>query len=221
MTVIDGEIVIERPVEDVFDFVADERNEPRFNSRMSRVELLTPEPVGAGSQFLAESRMMRRTFDVTVEYTDFERPRLIGSRSRSTPRGREGRPLLIEGSLTFEPVPEGTRMRWSWQVETPGALRLVSPLLAWMGRRQEQAVWTALKHLLEQPQATRPSSSGVIVYAVVDDALSPDFPLGVELEVFIRREDAERFIEEVRGDDPNLARCLRIGERELEAGGPN
>jgi hypothetical protein len=30
----------------------------------------------------------------------------------------------------------------------------------------------------------------VIVHAVVDDALSPDFPLGVELEVFIRREDA-------------------------------
>ena len=26
---------------------------------------------------------------------------------------------------------------------------------------------------------------GVIVYAVVDDALSPDFPLGVELEVFV------------------------------------
>ena len=35
------------------------------------------------------------------------------------------------------------------------------------------------------------------VYAVVDDALSPDFPLGVDLETFIRREDAERFIEEV------------------------
>ena len=68
MTVIDGEIVIERPVEDVFDFVADERNEPRFNSRMSRVELVTVEPVGAGSRFLAESRMMGRTFDVTVEY---------------------------------------------------------------------------------------------------------------------------------------------------------
>lgn len=157
VTVIDGEIVIGRGVEDVFDFVADERNEPRFNSRMSRVELLTPGPVGAGSQFLAESRMMGRAFDVTVDYTVFERPRLLGSRSRSTPRGRDGRPLLIEGGLTFEPVPEGTRMRWSWQVETPGALRLITPLLAWMGRRQEQAVWTALKHLLEQQQA--PSSS--------------------------------------------------------------
>ena len=61
----------------------------------------------------------------------------------------------------------------------------------------------------------------VIVYAVVDDALSPDFPLGVELEVFIRREDAERFIEEVRGDEPEIAAKLRIEERELEAGGLN
>ena len=61
----------------------------------------------------------------------------------------------------------------------------------------------------------------MIVYAVVDDALSPDFPLGVELEVFIRREDAERFLEEVCGDDPELAAKLRIEERELEAGGRN
>jgi hypothetical protein len=54
----------------------------------------------------------------------------------------------------------------------------------------------------------------MILYAVADDALSPDFPLGVELEVFIRREDAERFVEEVRGDDPELARlppCCRAG----------
>ena len=56
----------------------------------------------------------------------------------------------------------------------------------------------------------------MIVYAVVDEALSPDFPLGAELETFIRREDAERFIAEVRGGDPELARCLRIEERELE-----
>lgn len=61
----------------------------------------------------------------------------------------------------------------------------------------------------------------VIVYAVVDDALSPDFPLGVELDVFISREEAERFIEEVRGDDPEVAAKLRIEERELDAGGLN
>lgn len=61
----------------------------------------------------------------------------------------------------------------------------------------------------------------LIVYAVVDTSLSPDFPLGDSLEVFVRREEAERFIEEVRGDDPEVAAKLRIEERELEAGALN
>jgi len=39
--------------------------------------------------------------------------------------------------------------------------------------------------------------------------------------VFIGREDAERFIEEVRGDDPEVAAKLRIEERQPEAGGLN
>jgi hypothetical protein len=44
-------------------------------------------------------------------------------------------------------------------------------------------------------------------------------PLDYSLDVLLRREDAERFIEEVRGDEPELAKHLRIEERELEAGG--
>ena len=35
----------------------------------------------------------------------------------------------------------------------------------------------------------------------------------------IRRNDAERFIEEMRRDDPVIAATLGIEERELEAGG--
>jgi hypothetical protein len=59
----------------------------------------------------------------------------------------------------------------------------------------------------------------VIVYAIIDVRTSPDSPLGGAVETFIRREDAERFIEEVRGDEPELAAKLRIEERELEADG--
>jgi hypothetical protein len=49
----------------------------------------------------------------------------------------------------------------------------------------------------------------------------PEFPLGDSLDVFIRREDAERFIENMRSDDPELAQPLRIEERTLEVGGRN
>jgi hypothetical protein len=59
----------------------------------------------------------------------------------------------------------------------------------------------------------------VIVYVIVDLRSSLDHPLGEAIETFIRREDAERFIEEVRGDDPRAAAKLRIEEPELEAGG--
>jgi hypothetical protein len=61
----------------------------------------------------------------------------------------------------------------------------------------------------------------VIVYAVVDDSLSQTSPLGDALEVYVRREDAERFVEEVREDEPELAESLRIEERELRAEGAN
>jgi hypothetical protein len=62
----------------------------------------------------------------------------------------------------------------------------------------------------------------VLVYAVVDDALSPDFPLGNSLETFIRGEDAERFVEGVRGNDSKRARTpADRGGGSYEAGGLN
>jgi hypothetical protein len=39
--------------------------------------------------------------------------------------------------LTFAPVPQGTQMRWDWELEPLGPFKLVSPLLKGIGRRQE------------------------------------------------------------------------------------
>ena len=59
------------------------------------------------------------------------------------------------------------------------------------------------------------------VYVIGDLRSSPDNPLGDAVETFIRREAAERFVDEVRRDDPELASLLRIEERDLAAGGLN
>jgi len=58
---IDGQIVINRPVEEVFDFVADERNEPRYNARMRRAEQISEGPIGLGTRYRAELVSMGRT----------------------------------------------------------------------------------------------------------------------------------------------------------------
>lgn len=142
MARIDGEIVIHRPVEEVFDFVADERNEPRYNPRMVSAELTSSEPIRLGSRFRAELKTGRRTMPMMVEFTGFDRPRRLASSTHSSM-------METVGALTFEPAPDGTRMRWSWDVQPRGFLRLMPGIVGLLGRRQERSIWGSLKRLLE------------------------------------------------------------------------
>jgi hypothetical protein len=84
----------------VFEFVADERNEPRHNPRMVRAEMLSPGPVGLGSRFRAEMRTRPRPVVMTTEFTGYERPRRLASTTRLST-------MEIRGTLTFDPVPGG------------------------------------------------------------------------------------------------------------------
>ena len=61
MVKIDGSTVIARPVENIFDFVADERNEPKYNPRMVRAEKVTPGPIAKGTRWLATIESRGRT----------------------------------------------------------------------------------------------------------------------------------------------------------------
>jgi hypothetical protein len=142
VTLIKGEIVIERRVEDVFDFVSDERNEPRYNPQMTFVEQVSDGPIGLGSRFRAVVRSGGRPVSMEIEFTAFERPARLGS--RATMSG-----MVTDGELTFERVGESTLMRWSWDVQPEGALRMLAPLVSWIGDRQERRVWSGLKSRME------------------------------------------------------------------------
>jgi len=144
MTHIEGEISINRPIEEVFDFVADERSEPRYNPQMTHVEKTSAGPIGRGTQFRATTKTRGRSTDMTIQFTEFERPvRLASLTQLST--------MDIRGTLTLQPIDEATKMRWAWDIEPHGLMKLVPPpLLAAMGRRQEGEIWSSLKLLLEE-----------------------------------------------------------------------
>jgi uncharacterized protein YndB with AHSA1/START domain len=55
---LEGELTINRPVETVFDFIADARNEPRYNSHILQAEKISDGPIGAGTRFRNETRSM-------------------------------------------------------------------------------------------------------------------------------------------------------------------
>ena len=79
MPCVEGEIVIHRPAEVVFDFVADELNEPRYNPRMVSAETLSTGQIGVGTRFRAEMKMRRRTVPMIIERTEYQRPWRLAS----------------------------------------------------------------------------------------------------------------------------------------------
>lgn len=142
MVHITGEIVIDAAITTVFDTVADERNGPLYNPRIARAEMLTDEPVRAGSRFVAEPRGMGGRGRMTFEIVGHERPHRLRYVIRSSY-------LHVDGTLTFVESGSATRMRWDWAMRLVGPLRILTPLLVLVGPRLERGNWVDLKAYLE------------------------------------------------------------------------
>lgn len=142
MSRVRGNLDIARPVEVVFDVVADPRNEPSYNPTMISATKVTSGPVGVGTRF--EATVLRRgaSLPITIECTRFHRPHRVDSRSVMAG-------ATVEGHLQCDPIAEGTRLSWDWTVTVTGAARLVGPLVGLVGRRNERRTWSGLKTLLE------------------------------------------------------------------------
>ena len=125
------------PPENVFDMLADLRNDRQWNSRVSRAELRSPEPIEVGSRFAIVNG--GTAYDVTI--TTYDRPsRLVFEAS--------GKPdLTIECTLT--PTGEGTELKSDFDFRPRGALRVLFPLLAPVIRRDVPKQYASLKALCE------------------------------------------------------------------------
>jgi len=139
-------VAVHGPVDVVFDYVADQSNEPQYHLQMIRAEKVTAGPVRKGTQFRSAVASRGHTAEMLIECTGYDRPRLFASCTTMQQAD-------ISYTLTFEPAAGGTRMRWSGHVRPKGALRLLGPMITWMGVRQEQRIWASLKRHLEAASA--------------------------------------------------------------------
>jgi hypothetical protein len=148
MAAINGSIEIDCPVEEVFDFVADERNEPKYNPDLLQSTKVTDGPITVGTQFTAVRLSRGRSVDLTIEVTECDRPRRLGS--HTTMQGAD-----IRGVLTFDPIANRTRMCWTWQVRPTHFGWLLAPAVRAVGTRQERACWIGLKRYLERQRGSQ------------------------------------------------------------------
>ena len=130
---------IDQPVSDVFPLMADNRNEPRWNSNLSDSELLTAEPIGAGSRF----RAVYRGKECIAVIAEYESDRVVTFEV-------DTKQMDITGKMSFSPAGSGTQLDGEFDLRPKGVMRAMLPLMAPLVRRDFPRQFTNFKAFAEQ-----------------------------------------------------------------------
>ena len=136
-------VLIARPLDEVFAFVEDARNRPRWDDSVDSEELTSPEPIGVGSTVRTRMRSMGRDYQLDWEIVQHEPPNRQRIESTSGPFPTTLEYDLAEGT-------DGTRLLFSVTGRPAGALKLMQPLIARNTQRNLDRGFARLKELLER-----------------------------------------------------------------------
>ena len=100
-----GTAVIDRPIAEVFAFLADGTNDPKFSPRVQRIERITDGPIRVGTVFESTVKDAGMTSSRKFELTTFDTPTKIRWTERST-----NAVTVPEGGYDLEAV-DDTRTR--------------------------------------------------------------------------------------------------------------
>jgi uncharacterized membrane protein len=142
MATLEISIVINRPVEEVFAFVSNSENYPKWSSWSREVKITSAGPIGVGTTYRAVVTFLGRRIEGEIECTEYEPNRSYATKSTSGPFPAESR-------VTFERVEGGTRVTNTLVAEPGGFFKLAEPLLVSMIKRQFEANMANLKDLME------------------------------------------------------------------------
>jgi uncharacterized protein YndB with AHSA1/START domain len=119
---------VDEPPERVFDYIADVRNERRWQKDMLSVEKVTDGPVGEGTVFDTRYRAFGR---MRLALEDYRRPEHLVFAGRG-PR------LWMRFVMVVEPRDGGSRVTFDVDMKPRGVLRAFAPLLT-LGLPREMA----------------------------------------------------------------------------------
>ena len=135
-------VLVSRPRDEVFAFVADARNRPQWDESVDSEELTSPEPIGVGTTLRTKLRSMGREYVYTWEVVEHDPPRRMRIESTSGP---------FPTALTYElsDTAGDTAVHFSVAGHPDGLLRLLQPLIARNTQKNLDRGFERLKQLLE------------------------------------------------------------------------
>jgi uncharacterized protein YndB with AHSA1/START domain len=134
-------IHLNRPVEQVFAFLADTAKVATWQSNLIELEQLTEGPLHAGSRFREIRRLGRRDEEIQGEVTAFEPNKCLETKTTTKPE--------VTVSYFFDEENGGTRLRHKFLMLTSGMMRLFEPLIKTSIKKQTASDFETLKRILE------------------------------------------------------------------------
>jgi uncharacterized membrane protein len=135
------------PRAEVYAFVADLGNLPRWQSEVVSTHVSSPGPVRVGLRFTEDVRIGRETVQAHCEITELVDGNRLGFTATS-------RALEYAGKLTFTDVEAGTRVDITATFTLRGGRRLLEPAFGGEVRRGVSDELNTLKRLLEEGDHT-------------------------------------------------------------------
>jgi hypothetical protein len=139
------DITIQRPVADVFAFLTNPSNHPKWDSTSVSMEQLEPGPWQTGTRLREVRNLGGRPTEVASQVAYLEPNRRFNIASLSGPEWR--------GQWDFTPVGDATRLQFEGRLTFTGLMRLFEPLIARGFKRQLNENFARLKRVLEGAEA--------------------------------------------------------------------
>ena len=136
----ENSVVINRPRSDVFAFVADHENDPKWRPGVMDIKRASGEGQGAVYTQGVQGPMGKR-IAADFEVTAYQDGTLLAFRTLAGP-------VRPEGSYRFEDVDGGTRVTFSLNANLRGAQKLMAPMVG-KSMRNQVAALDNLKRVLE------------------------------------------------------------------------
>ena len=134
--------LIDRPIKDVFAFVANLNNMSKWNSAVVSIQQVTPGAVGVGTKFKSTNGALGRRIEGEVQVTAYEPDTKSGFQMNAGP-------VQVNVTLTFKPVGTGTKLNLNAQGNPGGVFKLAEGVIAGQVKSMMEANLIKLKSVLE------------------------------------------------------------------------
>ena len=140
---VQGSVEINRPLQEVFNYVSDVDNYPKWMAHVLGVRKEMPGPPRESDRFVVVIKSVGRRFETPYERTSYEADRGYTDRAVGGPIPNH------QWHSGFEETPRGTSYTRTVHVESSGLLKLLEPLQKRAADRQLRKDLQKLKGVVE------------------------------------------------------------------------